>query len=338
MKASDGSVRDALSLLDRALLTLDPKLELDLKSAQKIFGFFDKSQLIELFELILKGEETEVLKIYRNIYNQGVEPKVFLSDFLELIYYFKNINSLTLESTNFSLNDQEFEKIKELSKKVDTSVLVLFWQFAISFLEELNVVANQHLSMEMFLIRLMHLSSRKEEKIRNDQKDQTPLKKLENEEASQTISQIKNITQEEKINSETQAEIKSSSRILIKSLEDLIETCFKKKEIKLKYELEKNVNLVKFEKNRIEISFNENLDKNFVKELSSKLFEWTDERWIITFSKSKGEMSIKDKNLNIKKSLIENAKKSEIYKNVIDSFPDAKLIDVSINKNGEKND
>ena len=338
VKISEGSVRDALSLLDRALLSLHKDTELDLKSAQKIFGFFDKSQLIELFELILKGEETEVLKIYRNIYNQGVEPKVFLSDFLELIYYFKNINSLTLESTNFSLNDQEFEKIKELSKKVDTSVLVLFWQFAISFLEELNVVANQHLSMEMFLIRLMHLSSRKEEKIRNDQKDQTPLKKLENEEASQTISQIKNITQEEKINSETQAEIKSSSRILIKSLEDLIETCFKKKEIKLKYELEKNVNLVKFEKNRIEISFNENLDKNFVKELSSKLFEWTDERWIITFSKSKGEMSVKDKNLNIKKSLIENAKKSEIYKNVIDSFPDAKLIDVSINKNGEKND
>ena len=34
---------------------------------------------------------------------KGVEPKVFINDFLELIYYFKNINSLTLESTNFSL-------------------------------------------------------------------------------------------------------------------------------------------------------------------------------------------------------------------------------------------
>ena len=300
--------------------------------------FFDKSQLIELFELILKGEETEVLKIYRNIYNQGVEPKVFLSDFLELIYYFKNINSLTLEGTNFSLNDQEFEKIKELSEKVDASVLVLFWQFAISFLEELNVVSDQHLSMEMFLIRLMHLSSGKKEKIMNNQKDQISLKKIETEEVSQTISQIKNITQEENINSETQTEIKSSSRILIKSLEDLIETCFKKKEIKLKYELEKNVNLVKFDKNRIEISFNENLDKNFVKELSSKLFEWTNERWIITFSQLKGEISVKDKKLNIKNSLIEKAKKSEIYKNVIDNFPDAKLIDVSINKDGDKND
>ena len=50
VKISEGSVRDSLSLLDRALLTLDSNKELDLKSAQNIFGFFDKSQLIELFE------------------------------------------------------------------------------------------------------------------------------------------------------------------------------------------------------------------------------------------------------------------------------------------------
>ena len=112
----------------------------------------------------------------------------------------------------------------------------------------------------------------------------------------------------------------------------------KKKEIKLKYELEKNVNLVKFERNRIEISFNENLDKNFVKELSSKLFDWTEERWIITLSQSKGEMSVKDKKIDIKKSLIENAKKSEIYKNVINNFPDAELTDVSLKNNGGNND
>ena len=71
---------------------------------------------------------------------------------------------------------------------------------------------------------------------------------------------------------------------------NLIEICEQNKEIKLKYELEKNVNLVNFEKNRIEISFNENLDKNFVKDLSIKLYEWTNERWIITFSKIKGDV------------------------------------------------
>ena len=114
---------------------------------------------------------------------------------------------------------------------------------------------------------------------------------------------------------------------------------YSKKEIKLKYELEKNVNLVKFEKNRIEISFNDNLDKDFVKDLSSKLFEWTDERWIITFSKSKGDMSIKEKQNNKKDELINEVKSSEIYKTVMKKFPDAELIDVKLNeKKEDKND
>ena len=92
VKISEGSVRDALSLLDRALLSLDTDKELDLSTAQKIFGYFDKSQLIDLFELILRGEEEKVIKIYRKIYDQGVEPKIFLNDFLELLYYLSLIH------------------------------------------------------------------------------------------------------------------------------------------------------------------------------------------------------------------------------------------------------
>ncbi len=112
VKISEGSVRDALSLLDRALLSFDNEKELDLNAAQKIFGYFDKSQLIDLFDLILKGNENKVIENYRKIYDQGVEPKVFINDFLEILYYLKNINLLTLESTNFSLID-----VKHLEKE-----------------------------------------------------------------------------------------------------------------------------------------------------------------------------------------------------------------------------
>jgi DNA polymerase-3 subunit gamma/tau len=308
VKISEGSVRDALSLLDRALLSLDEKTELDLNAAQKIFGYFDKSQLINLFELILRGEEEKVINIYRKIYDQGVEPKVFINDFLEILYYFKNINSLSLESTNFSLNDEEFSKIKDISNQVDSEVLILFWQFAISSLEELDIVSNQHLSIEMFLIRLMHLSSIKfnknlDQEESNDILD-NPKAKEENkkdfDDNSRTVNQIKNIAQEEKQKPEVKPEIKTIDKNLINSFDDLLSVCTSKKEIKLKYELEKNVNLVKFERNRIEISFNDNLDKDFVKDLSSKLYEWTRERWIITFSKSKVRCQLK-KNKKIKK-------------------------------------
>ena len=105
--------------------------------------------------------------------------------------------------------------------------------------------------------------------------------------------------------------------------------------MKLKYELENNVNLVNFEKNRIEISFNDYLDKNFVKDLSSKLFEWTDERWIITFSKKKGEISIRAKEKKNKIELIKDIKNSQVYKDVLEKFPDANLIDV-VTKTNDK--
>ncbi len=337
VKISEGSVRDALSLLDRALLSLDENIELDLNAAQKIFGYFDKSQLINLFELILKGEEDKVIKIYRKIYDQGVEPKVFINDFLEILYYFKNINSLSLESTNFSLNDEEFSKIKDISNQVDTEALILFWQFAIASLEELDIVSNQHLSIEMFLIRLMHLSSIKlkkniDKELKNDNAENlSGHKEQEFDNNSKSIDQIKNIVQEEKHN----PEIKEIDKNLINSFDDLLYICNQKKEIKLKYELEKNVNLVKFEKNRIEISFNDNLDKDFVKNLSSKLFEWTEERWIITFSKSKGKMSVKEKQKNKKDELIKEVKSLEIYKMLVKKFPDAELIDVKLNNKEE---
>ena len=337
IKISEGSVRDALSLLDRALLSLDDNTELDLHAAQKIFGYFDKSQLIDLFQLILNGEENKVINIYRKIYDQGVEPKVFINDFLELLYYFKNINSLTLESTNFSLNDEEFTRIKDISNQVDTEVLILFWQFAISSLEELDIVSNQHLSIEMFLIRLMHLSSIKSKKTPNFNMDEisestVAPKKTDIENVTQAIDQIKNIAQEKKNKPEIETEIKAIDKSLINSFNDLLDACLEKKEIKLKYELEKNVNLVKFERNRIEISFNDNLDKDFVKDLSAKLFEWTSERWIITFSKSKGEMSVKEKQKNKREELINEVKNSEIYKALIEKFPDAELTDVKLNK------
>ena len=327
VKISEGSVRDSLSLLDRGLMSNIDGSEFTLENAQKIYGYFDKSFLIELIEYLLKGDEKNVIKNYRKLFDAGIEPKSFLNDFLEVLYYIKNINSIRLEGKIFNLNDGEFKKILEIAEKTDPQEIILFWQFTIKTIDELEIVSNPNLSVEMFLVRLIYL---KGYKIKEDINNESLISSIEKETVKidktvETVNQIKNVSQEDKIDPKLETNKKKTE---ISSFQELINLCNERKEMKLKYELETNVNLVSFENFRMEISFNDNLDKDFIKELSHKLFEWTGSRWIITLSQKKGEISTKEKDQINQRQIFEQVKKSDIYKKVLEILPDAELIDV----------
>ncbi len=328
-KCSEGSVRDALSLLDRALLSSSPNNKLDLKSAQEIFGHFDKSLLVKLIEHISKGNVEESIRVYKLIYEKGVEPKVFLNEFLEILYYLKNISYIELEGTNFNLNDNEHKLIKELNENLSFSTILIYWQFTINTLSELNIVSNQHLTVEMFILRLIYLSNN--EHMISNSKDKSYFSKGETSEVVEKktnyniINQLKNIDQKQENKPEVQTEENHNS---IKSFQDLIELCALKKEFNLKYDLESNVRLVSFDKNLIEISFNENLDKNFIKILSAKLYEWTRERWIITLSKKEGQFTIKELKKKFKENITNDFAKSQEFKKIKQIFKDIKIKDL----------
>ena len=190
----------------------------------------------------------------------------------------------------------------------------------------------------------------------------TPLIHLKNIEEGKEVSNIKNNTNNisnEKLSSkeiedkpietntpnQTKNQLKSTNQIktspvknLIKddqiikiditSFQDLIDQAIKEKEIELKYDLERNVKLVSFNKGTINISFNEKLNKNFIKNLTEKLLLWTGERWIISLSKNADAKSIYEKNLENKNNKIDEFKKSKIAEDIQKTFPDAKLIDL----------
>jgi DNA polymerase-3 subunit gamma/tau len=351
VKISEGSVRDGLSLLDRALITqkIEQK-ELNLELAQKIFGYFDKSHLIELMKLIFQGKEEETLLKFRSISDLGIDPKIFLNDFLEILYFMKNINIFGKNEISFSLSDSQTNEIEQLSRQVDIETLVMFWQFGIKSLGELNIVSNQNLSIEMFLIRLIHLkevpkleelldsketfqdkiSSKKTETLSNIKNE---IKKDIIKETKQSTDQIKNVIQEKKEILDNDKTFKLSnenknSTETVSNFDNLISLCLKHKEMQLKYDLEKNVSLVKFSNGQMEFSFNENIDKNFIKNLSKKLFVWTGKRWIITLSKEKGQPTHQEIKLEKKQTQLNESIKTNTYKKVLEAFSDAKLIAV----------
>ncbi len=330
-KISEGSVRDALSLLDRISLTNDDsqKGNISLESAREIFGYFDKEFTINLIEKIFDGDEDKTLDLYRQIYQKGVEPKIFLNGFLEIIYYLKNFKNLERVSFSTDLTENNFKKIKEMSEKLDAHTLLLFWQFTIETMDEVNIVNDPNLSVEMFLIRLLYL---KDSQTKTDIPASNQNKKIDNnfEKKKIAVNQLKSSSQEKQ--KKILEENKSINNLEIKSFNDLVNICNSKKEVELKYELETNVNLINFKNGYIEISFNENLKKDFVKILSSKLYEWTNTRWIISLSQNKGQETIKKTSEGEKKNNLKDFEQTDIFNNIKNSFPDAELIDVKDNK------
>ena len=333
VKLSEGSVRDSLSLLDRAMLIENDGKEIDLKTAQKTFGYFEKSIIIDLIEHLIEGSEKNVLNLYKNIYNSGVEPKIFLNEFLETLYYLKNINFINLDGTNFELNDNEYKKIDFLSQKISKKDLLLLWQFTLNNLEKIEIIKNQHQFVEMFLVRLLYLKeivlnkNKTEEKFTKDLNINKSIVENKVQVQQETVNQLKNVDQKEKV--VTPPDVKNKiEELKITNFEDLIKLCEDKKELKIKYELENNLRLVSFKDQKIEFSFSSKLEKTFVKELSNKLQEWTDKRWIIALSKESGLPTVKEQKKNLQDDLFRKESESSFSKKVKKIFSDAELLKV----------
>jgi len=330
-KCSEGSVRDALSLLDRALLNNSENKEISLNDAQEMFGHFDKSKIIELLKYVLEADESKIIKIYKQLYEAGVDCSTFLNEFLEILYYLKNIKSIKSSGNNFDLNDKEYDILSNLSSQVSESTLLLFWQFTINTMQEIKIVSNQNISIEMFLIRLLYIKEKKLNEDENSELDYSNVSETKNDlinkfkEDTKPVNQIKNVVQKDEVVDKDLGKLQLNE---IKSFKDLLKICNEKKEMSLKYELETNVNLVNFENNKIEISFNENLNKDFVKILSTKLFEWTNKRWIIALSQLKGDLSVKEEISKGKTNIINEFKNTKKYKKILEIFNDIELVEV----------
>ena len=101
-----------------------------------------------------------------------------------------------------------------------------------------------------------------------------------------------------------------------------------KKRNRIEIWIRKQCKLISFKNNNLEISFNENLDKDFTKNLTSKLLNWTGERWIILLSKKPGTKSIRELKSQDKNKKFNDLKNTQSYKKAIDLFPDLEVIDI----------
>ena len=350
-KAAEGSVRDSLSLLDRALVTQNiEEKEIDEGFVRRMLGIADRSKILNLLSFIFQGEQKKSLTQLKEMINEGIEPTNFLNDLLEIIYFMQQKKSIGNFDSDLSIPESEQEIIGKISNNINMPTLIIFWQLILKALDELSIVSSPILSLEMLIVRLVHLKEmpsyenilellkknnlNQEEENNNTTIDLNINKKEfineENEVIKTSKDQIKNTTQTKPVLSFSNQKIpaKDIDTKKVLSFEDLISLASIKKEIQLKYDLENNVNLIKFSEGKIDISFNEKLDRNFVRNLSEKLLKWTGNRWVITLAKKVGQKTFSELKKIKKKELLDQEKKSEIYKKFKNIFPDVELLEV----------
>ena len=340
-KTSEGSVRDSVSLLDRALISqsLNSKV-IEEEDVRKMLGLADKSKVILLFKEILDGKEKEALDRLHDLIENGLDAKNFLNDILEVLYLFGRRINLGPLNKDMSISETEVQMIDQYSKNVDMKDIGLFWQLTIKTIDDLKIVSNENLSLEMFIMQLLHLKNIDEVKEMDDTLNAKPKiqenlqgekiedKKVETNLTNKTKNQLKSTNQIKTSPLKSSKFQDEKQKIEITSFQNLIELANKYKEIELKYDLERNVKLVSFNKGKIDISFNEKLNKDFIKNLTEKLLEWTGERWIISLSKNSEAKSVYEKNVEAKNNFIDEFKKGKTAKEIETAFPDAKLIDI----------
>ena len=342
-RTSEGSVRDAISLLDRALLSQSIyNKEIQEQHVRQMLGLADRSKLILLFKEILSGNQIDAINYLKEMIDHGLDAKNFLNDILEILYLFNRRINLGPIEKDLMISESEIKLINDYSKNIDSQDIGLFWQLTIKTMDDLRIVGNENLTLEMYVMQLMHLKNiDQNQEVSADpnsngesleiQKISTPSSDEQDDKKIKSVykNQLKN-TDQIKTNLVKNPELNSEplKTLAIKTFEDLIQAVSREKEVELKYDLERNVKLVSFTTGKINISFNEKLNKNFIKILTEKLLKWTGERWIISLSKEQGNETIYEKNLNNKKDKLEKEMNSQVVKDFIAAFPDAKLVDI----------
>ncbi len=343
-RTSEGSVRDAISLLDRALITQSINENNTIKDTdvREMLGLADKSKILSLFKEVLNGNEKKALNYLRDLTNDGIDAKNFLNDILEVLYLFSRRINLGSIEKDMTISESEVQMVDEYSKNIDMQDIGLFWQLTIKTIDDLRIVGSENITLEMYIMQLIHLKNidtKKEIVIseieNNENLKQKKLKEdnikedfLESSLSTQVKNQLKNTDQIKKNPIKDLSSEIGQNKIEITNFQNLIDLAKKENEIELKYDLERNVKLLGFNKGKIDISFNEKLNPSFIKNLTEKLLLWTGERWIISLSKNDKAKSLYEQNMHKKSSQLEEFKNSDFSKKIEEAFPDIKLIDI----------
>ncbi len=326
-KASGGSARDSLSLLDQAI-ALSNDGNISEEKIRQMLGLSDQSRIIDLYEFISNTEVEKALTEAKDQVDIGIDPVNLIESLGDLIHELTRLKVTDSNDDNLSLGPEGFDRIRSLKDKTSVKYLSRYWQMILKASSEIKNFSKPLAALEMAIIRMAYISDlpTPDEIIKKIEGDNVKPseKKTSNSELNNSIKAIPAVSvkpvQQEKI-------IEESSYADPKSFKDIIELIRLNKNIRLQYDLENNVSLVSFERGKIELNILNN-DEKILSTLSNKLQELTHEKWSIVSSLSEGQKTIKEARDDDEFEVRSLIKEHPIYKEALNEFDNVDIISI----------
>lgn len=317
-RAASGSARDGLSILDQTITLSEHDPNLGEDSIREMLGLSDNSVIIDLFEAIESCDIEKALALIKLQTDKGADPLNIISSLGEIIHELTLLKVSREKNDNLLLGPENFSRLIAFQETLDVRTLSRFWQMILKASEEIKNSFNPDSALEMVVIRMAYVSDLP-----------TPeeiIKSIDSNDKGKKKNITKQSTKEESLSHKNENKT-SSSRI--HSFEDIIEVAGKNKNLILKKFLQEDVRLVSFEIGHIDINV-ESGNEDIIKDLIAKLYEWTDQRWIINVSMKKGDDTIIEKQKQKQDDIIAELSNSDEMKKVLEAFPDSEI--TSVNK------
>src|SRR5712671_6031031 len=156
-RAAEGSVRDALSLLDQAIAHAAGSVRAE--DVRQMLVLADRSRVIDLFEALMKGDIAGALKELRDQYDSGADPAVVLNDLAEFTHFVTRVKIVPAVADDVSLAEVERTRGRAFAGKLSMRVLARAWQMLLKGVAEVEAAARPVAAAEMVLVRMAYAAN-----------------------------------------------------------------------------------------------------------------------------------------------------------------------------------
>ncbi len=344
-RAAEGSVRDALSLMDQAIAHAAGPVRAE--HVRQMLGLADRARVIDLFEALMRGDIASALAELRAQYEIGADPAVVLTDLAEFTHFVTRVKVVPAVADDAALIEVERTQGRALAQKLSMRVLSRTWQMLLKGIAEVGAVGRPLAAAEMVLVRIAYAADLPTpDEVLRSLEDNGAGARPPGHAASSSVP-VASAPRFEAPRIETsrgapRAALAPSSdpiarlpepepapsALVIGRFEELIALAAQKRDLGVKLALERDVRLVRCEDGRLEIGLEPSAAKTLVNDLARKFSQWTNRRWMVAVSAEAGQPTVRSQSEARQAELKSGVRADPLVQAVLARFPGAEIVDV----------